>query len=44
MLSLHRAERSAALPAAHGESLRARLADPFSAEVVAVPAEGVERW
>jgi exodeoxyribonuclease V gamma subunit len=44
MLHLHRAERSGQLAAALGEVLRAPLADPFAAEVVAVPAKGVERW
>ncbi|MCW2666572.1 MAG: Exodeoxyribonuclease gamma chain [Frankiales bacterium] len=44
MLHLHRAERADRLVQALGEVLRRPLADPFTAEVVAVPAKGVERW
>ncbi len=44
MLHLHRAERSDRLAEALGEVLRVPLADPFTPEVVAVPAKGVERW
>ena len=44
MLHLHRAERADLLVAALGEVLRTPLADPFTPEVVAVPAKGVERW
>jgi exodeoxyribonuclease V gamma subunit len=41
---LHRAERSSTLADALGHVLSTPLADPFTAEVVAVPAKGVERW
>ena len=41
---MHRAERADALAAALAELLADPLADPFAAEVVAVPAKGVERW
>ena len=44
MLHLHRAERSDALVDALGEVLAVPLPDPFTPEVVAVPAKGVERW
>jgi exodeoxyribonuclease V gamma subunit len=44
MLSVHRAERADALADALGELLAAPLPDPFAAEVVAVPAKGIERW
>jgi len=44
VLHLHRAERADRLADALGEVLRVPLADPFTAEVVAVPARGVERW
>src|SRR4051794_1372879 len=44
MLSVHRAERADALADALGELLARPLPDPFAAEVVAVPAKGVERW
>ena len=44
MLRLHRAERSDALAEALAEVLCAPLTDPFAAEVVSVPAKGVERW
>ncbi|HST85083.1 MAG TPA: exodeoxyribonuclease V subunit gamma [Kineosporiaceae bacterium] len=44
MLHLHRAERSDRLVEALGEVLAVPLADPFTAEVIAVPAKGVERW
>ena len=44
MLTVHRAERTAVLADALAELLRVPLADPFAAEVVAVPAQGVERW
>jgi exodeoxyribonuclease V gamma subunit len=44
MLHVHRAERADALAAALGELLASPLDDPFAAEVVAVPAKGVERW
>ena len=44
MLTVHRAERTAVLADALAELLRTPLADPFVAEVVAVPAQGVERW
>ncbi len=43
-LAVHRAERADALTAALAELLATPLPDPFTAEVVAVPARGVERW
>ncbi|MEJ3656383.1 exodeoxyribonuclease V subunit gamma [Actinomycetes bacterium KLBMP 9759] len=43
-LHVHRAERADALARALGELLAEPLPDPFTAEVVAVPAKGVERW
>lgn len=44
MLHLHRAERTAGLAIGLAEILGTPLADPFTSEVVAVPAKGVERW
>ncbi|MGI8537973.1 MAG: exodeoxyribonuclease V subunit gamma [Mycobacteriales bacterium] len=44
MLRLHRGERSDVLAGALGLVLLSPLADPFSPEVIAVPAKGVERW
>jgi exodeoxyribonuclease V gamma subunit len=44
VLHLHRAERADRLADALAEVLRVPPADPFVAEVVAVPAKGVERW
>src|SRR5918992_1042073 len=44
MWHLHRAERADTLARALGELLAEPLADPFAAEIVAVPAKGVERW
>jgi exodeoxyribonuclease V gamma subunit len=44
VLRLHRAERSDVLADALAQLLRQPLADPFTPEVVAVPAKGVERW
>jgi len=41
---VHRAERADVLADALAEVLARPLADPFAAEVVAVPAKGVERW
>src|SRR4051812_36866169 len=41
---VHRAERADVLADALAEVLAKPLADPFAAEVVAVPAKGVERW
>ncbi|MGI5132580.1 exodeoxyribonuclease V subunit gamma [Pseudonocardia sp. CA-107938] len=43
-LVLHRAERADALADALAELLATPLPDPFAAEVVAVPARGIERW
>ncbi|MFE3543300.1 exodeoxyribonuclease V subunit gamma [Nocardia sp. NPDC059177] len=43
-LHLHRAERADALADGLGAVLGAAPADPFTTEVVAVPAKGVERW
>ncbi|MFG1770312.1 exodeoxyribonuclease V subunit gamma [Nocardia salmonicida] len=43
-LHLHRAERADALADGLGRLLGAVPADPFVADVVAVPAKGVERW
>ena len=44
MLRLHRAERSSTLAAGLATVLASPLADPFTPEIVAVPAKGVERW
>lgn len=44
MLHLHRATRTDALVDALRETLATPLADPFAAEVIAVPSKGVERW
>ncbi len=44
MWHLHRAERADTLARALGELLAEPPTDPFAAEVVAVPAKGVERW
>ena len=44
VLHLHRAERSDRLVEALGEVLAVPLDDPFTPEVIAVPAKGVERW
>jgi exodeoxyribonuclease V gamma subunit len=44
VLHLHRAERTARLADGLAEVLRTPLADPFAQEIVAVPAQGVERW
>ncbi|QNG17451.1 exodeoxyribonuclease V subunit gamma [Rhodococcus triatomae] len=44
MLRVHRAERTDTLAAELGRLLSAPLDDPFAAEVIAVPAKGVERW
>src|SRR5690349_266795 len=41
---VHRAERADVLADALAEVLTRPLADPFAAEVEAVPAKGVERW
>lgn len=43
-LHIHRAERADTLVAALAGLLTEPLSDPFAAEVVAVPAKGVERW
>ncbi|ADB51790.1 exodeoxyribonuclease V subunit gamma [Conexibacter woesei] len=44
MLHVHHADGADRLVAALAEVLTVRLADPFAAEVVAVPTRGVERW
>jgi exodeoxyribonuclease V gamma subunit len=44
VLQVHRAERADWLAEGLAEILRTPLADPFAAEVVSVPARGVERW
>ena len=44
MLLLHRAERADRLADGLAEVLRNGPSDPFTADVVAVPARGVERW
>jgi exodeoxyribonuclease V gamma subunit len=44
MLHVHRAERADRLADRLADVLRDPLADPFAAEVVSVPAKGVERW
>ncbi|MBF6176355.1 exodeoxyribonuclease V subunit gamma [Nocardia blacklockiae] len=43
-LHIHRAERADTLAGALAALLAEPLDDPFAAEVVAVPAKGVERW
>ncbi len=43
-LTIHRAERADALVSGLAEVLAASPADPFTADVVAVPSRGVERW
>ncbi|WP_107657798.1 exodeoxyribonuclease V subunit gamma [Nocardia suismassiliense] len=43
-LHIHRAERADVLADGLAELLATPLPDPFAAEVVAVPAKGVERW
>ncbi|SHK29106.1 DNA helicase/exodeoxyribonuclease V, gamma subunit [Pseudonocardia thermophila] len=43
-LVVHRAERADALADALAELLATPLPDPFAAEIVAVPARGIERW
>ncbi len=44
MLHIHRAARADALADALAELLSVPLGDPFTAEVVAVPTRGMERW
>ncbi|MDO9377786.1 MAG: exodeoxyribonuclease V subunit gamma [Nocardioidaceae bacterium] len=44
MLRIHRAERADALVRGLGELLASPPDDPFTADVVAVPSRGVERW
>ncbi|MDP0397232.1 exodeoxyribonuclease V subunit gamma [Tsukamurella strandjordii] len=44
MLTVHRCERGDVLVDALAEVLATPGADPFAAEVIAVPARGVERW
>ncbi|WP_020107641.1 exodeoxyribonuclease V subunit gamma [Nocardia sp. 348MFTsu5.1] len=44
MLTLHRAERTSTLVGALAEILMTAPSDPFARELVAVPAQGVERW
>jgi exodeoxyribonuclease V gamma subunit len=44
MLVVHRAERATVLADSLAELLSTPLEDPFAAELVAVPARGVERW
>jgi exodeoxyribonuclease V gamma subunit len=44
MLIVHRAERSGTLADALGQVLSTPLDDPFTREIVSVPAKGVERW
>lgn len=44
MLTVHRAEQATALADALADLLATPPADPFAAELVAVPAKGVERW
>jgi exodeoxyribonuclease V gamma subunit len=44
MLTIHRAERADRLVEALASILLEPLDDPFTAEVVAVPTRGVERW
>jgi exodeoxyribonuclease V gamma subunit len=44
MLRVHRAERADRLADCLADVLREPLEDPFAAEVISVPAKGVERW
>src|ERR1700680_2483139 len=44
MLHIHRAERADRLVDALASVVQQPLDDPFTAEVVAVPTRGVERW
>jgi len=44
VLTIHRAERSAHLADALAQVLENPLPDPFTPEVIAVPAKGIERW
>ncbi|WP_380166977.1 exodeoxyribonuclease V subunit gamma [Jannaschia sp. R86511] len=44
MLTVHRAEQATVLADGLADMLARPLPDPFVAEVVAVPARGVERW
>jgi len=44
VLTIHRAESSTYLADALARILAVPLPDPFSAEVIAVPAKGIERW
>ena len=44
VLVVHRAERATVLADALADLLATPLPDPFAAELVAVPAKGVERW
>lgn len=44
MLRVHRAARANALASGLAEVLATPLADPFTPEVISVPARGVERW
>lgn len=44
MLYVHRSERADRLVDGLADLLRRPPADPLAAEVVAVPAKGVERW
>jgi exodeoxyribonuclease V gamma subunit len=44
MLVVHHADRADGLVAALASVLEAPQADPFAAEVVAVPTHGIERW
>lgn len=44
MLTVHRSDRADALADALAALLSVPLADPFAAEIVAVPTRGMERW
>ena len=44
MLTIHRSERADALIGPLAELISGFSIDPFSAEVIAVPSKGVERW
>src|SRR4051812_49588882 len=44
VLHLHRAERADGLVGALSALLAEPLADPFAAELIAVPTRGMERW
>lgn len=44
VLTVHRASRTSVLASALADLMSTPLSDPFAAEIVSVPARGVERW